>query len=177
MSTYACRILIRPVHAMGRYSWMMPPRTTVRRNCVRSGLSIETGATPVRRQWVTLAKGGRCNGGRAWRDDFPMRRDSEAGRERRSARRFRCRAVLGRSVPEGSINAARRVLRNFAGGRLAARVGGWLAGKRAVMLGRRSSAERSAEEAERCRQGCPPQPGVRRRGRTRGPCHRGRHGE
>lgn len=27
------------------------------------------------------------------------------------------------------------------------------------MLGRRSSAERSAQEAERCRQGCPPRPG------------------
>ena len=39
------------------------------------------------------------------------------------------------------------------------RVGGWLAGKRAVTLGRRSNAERSAQEAERCRQGCSPRPG------------------
>ena len=38
--TCACRILVRPGHATSRYSWISPPRTSLRRSFIGSGWSI-----------------------------------------------------------------------------------------------------------------------------------------
>jgi hypothetical protein len=53
-----------------------------------------------------------------------------------SVRRRNLIETCGRE-PEASKNAARQVLRNFVGGTAGGEDQGWLAGKRAVMLGRR----------------------------------------